>query len=292
MKRDGSIRELGPIAVRTLERASVGRIVAVFERSAYLDFEGDVVCIGTPDLGSGPLNAQVESTQAFDAIRRSRHVDVSSDGGLLHVGVTSFRFASAHRWRPTAVAWPVDAKRLARGVAHVREWARRRAPGDGLSSLVARTSAADALARAGRDAVRALEARLGDDGDDDVSLSPLAALIGLGPGLTPSGDDFLGGAIVALHSYGHAQRAQRLAAKLRFEGATHPISVAHWRAACEGLGSDALHACLRDMAEGRAARSSLDRIATIGHTSGWDALAGATTVAGALSRASDAAAAD
>jgi hypothetical protein len=134
-----------------------------------------------------------------------------------------------------------------------------------------------------------LEAWLATEGDDDASLSPLAALIGLGPGLTPSGDDFLVGAIVALHAYGHARRARRLAAKLRFEGATHPISVAHWRAACEGLGSDALHACLHDMAEGRAARTSLERIATIGHTSGWDALAGATTVAGALSRSGDAA---
>lgn len=291
MKSDGSIRELGPIALRTLERASFGRIVAVFERSAYLDFGGDVVCIGTPDIGSGPLNAQVESTQAFDAIRRGRHDDVSCGAGRVQFGVTSFRFASAGRWRPTPVAWPVDAKQLSRGVANVRAWARRRAPGDGLSSLVAQTSAADALARAGRDAARALEAWLGDDGDD-VSLAPLAALIGLGPGLTPSGDDFLGGAIVALHSYGRARCARRLAAKLRFEGATHPISVAHWRAACEGLGSDALHACLRDMAEGRAARSSLDRIATIGHTSGWDALAGAATVAGALSGASDAAATD
>jgi hypothetical protein len=287
---DLRITELGPIAARTLNRASVGRMVAVFERSAYLDFGGDLVCIGTPDIGSGPLNALVESTRAFDAIRRSRNDDVSCERGFVHVGFTSFRFATAHRWRPTPVASPLDAKRLSRGVGHVREWARGNARSEGLASLVAQTSAVSALARAGRDAVRALQAWLGDA--DDASLSPLVALIGLGPGLTPSGDDFLGGAIVALHCYGRAHDARRLAQHLRLEGATHPISVAHWRAACEGLCSDALHTCLRDMAEGRASRASLDRVAAIGHTSGWDALAGATTIAAALSRATDAATAD
>ncbi|HEY3583376.1 MAG TPA: hypothetical protein VGL90_03240, partial [Casimicrobiaceae bacterium] len=100
---DLRITELGPIAARTLNRASVGRMVAVFERSAYLDFGGDLVCIGTPDIGSGPLNALVESTRAFDAIRRSRNDDVSCERGFVHVGFTSFRFATAHRWRPTPV---------------------------------------------------------------------------------------------------------------------------------------------------------------------------------------------
>lgn len=296
---EGRIRELGPIAARTLAMAHGGRIVARFERSAYLELGDDLVCIGTPDLGSGPLNARVESAQALDAIRRARHDEVVCRDGVLRIGRTSLSFANARLWRPTSVALPIDARRLARGVEHVRALARTRVPSEGLASLVAEAtgsplvteaSGSSALACAGRKAALALHAWLG--GGDDARLSPLAALIGLGPGLTPSGDDFLGGALVALHGYGRACDAQRLAGHLRLEGATHPISVAHWRAACEGLGSDALHACLRDMAEGRHAHASLARVAAIGHTSGWDALAGAMTVAAALSRATAGAGAD
>jgi hypothetical protein len=282
--------ELGPIAARTLGGASRGRLVAIFERSAYLDFDGSLVCVGSPAIGAGPLDALVESAQAMQRLRASLdvHDDVVRNGTSLRVGTALLDFASARRWRPASLALPLDRARLVRGIAHVRACSAGRLPTEGLAFLVARSNASHALAQPGRAAACALAQWL--DEADDSTLAPLAALIGLGPGLTPSGDDFLGGALIALHAYGRVAQANHLAAWLlrRMEDATHPISVAHFRAACEGQGSDALHACLRDIAGARDPQASLARIAAIGHTSGWDALAGAITVAVALAFAVDA----
>ena len=57
------------------------------------------------------------------------------------------------------------------------------------------------------------------------------------------------------------------------------LSVAHLSAAAAGRGSAALHAALNALVTGRAddLPAELERIEEIGHTSGWDALAGAVT---------------
>lgn len=104
---------------------------------------------------------------------------------------------------------------------------------------------------------------------------PDDSLIGLGPGLTPAGDDFVGGAMIALRVLGgDAGRAQadRIAAwalPLARER-TSRISRAHLECAAEGEGHEALHDLLNTGDE-----KHLERLAKIGHTSGLDAAAGA-----------------
>ncbi|MBI1725627.1 MAG: DUF2877 domain-containing protein [Candidatus Tectomicrobia bacterium] len=104
-------------------------------------------------------------------------------------------------------------------------------------------------------------------------------LLGLGPGLTPSGDDFVGGAMVALRALGEGRAADRLAAwalPLAAER-TGKISLAHLACAAAGKGASALHDALAALcapgAPGLA--EALAAVHAIGHTSGWDALAGA-----------------
>jgi hypothetical protein len=109
--------------------------------------------------------------------------------------------------------------------------------------------------------------------------APLEAcreLIGLGPGLTPSGDDALGGAAIALHAFGYTARADELGAFIRERapGRTSDISLAHLRAAANGEGAAAFHDALRDLVTG-GDFASLDRI---GASSGWDAMDGAIAV--------------
>jgi len=105
---------------------------------------------------------------------------------------------------------------------------------------------------------------------------PDASLIGLGPGLTPAGDDFIGGAMIALRTFGHATLADRIAAwalPLAKER-TSRISRAHLHCAAAGEGHEALHDWLHGFND-----RDYQRLARIGHTSGLDAVAGA---AGAL----------
>lgn len=106
---------------------------------------------------------------------------------------------------------------------------------------------------------------------------PNDALIGLGAGLTPAGDDFVGGAMIALRAAGELALAERIAAWALSlaETNTNRISRAHLACAAQGEGHEALHALLAS--SGRSARfeQSLARLAGIGHTSGLDAAAGA-----------------
>ena len=98
-------------------------------------------------------------------------------------------------------------------------------------------------------------------------------LIGLGPGLTPSWDDYLGGALIGLQALGRARQAESLWRWLepRLAARTSALSAAHLAAAAAGQGHEALHEVLNGS-------PALDKLDAVGHCSGWDALAGAVAV--------------
>jgi len=107
---------------------------------------------------------------------------------------------------------------------------------------------------------------------------PDDALIGLGPGLTPAGDDFAGGAMIALRAFGAAALADRIAAWALPLAATNTgkISRAHLACAAAGEGHEALHELLRALSRGRRAiERALAALSRVGHSSGLDAAAGA-----------------
>ncbi len=122
-----------------------------------------------------------------------------------------------------------------------------------------------------------------DDGAAmDDGLSDILPLLGLGPGLTPSGDDLLGGAMIALGALGHHWARDRMARVVgrHARHMTTPISVAHLAAAAEGAGGASIHALLNAALCGDdlAILPAVNRVAMVGHSSGWDTLAGVITV--------------
>jgi len=106
--------------------------------------------------------------------------------------------------------------------------------------------------------------------------SAVNALIGLGPGLTPSGDDVLGGVFIAMHAAGMDKAALARAAAAA-GGRTNRISRAHLACAMRGAGALSLHLWLNALLSGADA-SALERAAdgldNVGHSSGWDAALG------------------
>lgn len=110
-----------------------------------------------------------------------------------------------------------------------------------------------------------------------------AQLIGLGPGLTPSGDDYLGGVLVGLRWLGRGPQADSLWRWLepRLPERTSAISAAHLAAAASGQVHEALHEVMDDLSAWQAPDllPALARLDTVGHTSGWDALAGTVAAA-------------
>jgi hypothetical protein len=109
------------------------------------------------------------------------------------------------------------------------------------------------------------------------------ALVGLGPGLTPSGDDYVAGMLFAMRllaaadpSLAPREAAIRAAILRTVPGRTNRISAALLTDAAEGLGFARMHALCDALAAGQAA-AALDaarQLSMIGHSSGWDLLTG------------------
>ena len=109
-------------------------------------------------------------------------------------------------------------------------------------------------------------------------------LIGLGPGLTPSGDDFLGGMLFALWHLNSAYPSQfrhdtdSIGNLLEYASSqTNQISYAILTDFTIGQGPLPFHDLVEAMLTGRPISKILDcvrLVIAIGHSSGWDMLAG------------------
>ncbi|MEW9549337.1 DUF2877 domain-containing protein [Nonomuraea sp. NPDC050783] len=104
-------------------------------------------------------------------------------------------------------------------------------------------------------------------------------LVGLGPGLTPSGDDVLAGLLVTLRHLGAATGTGRavwlagwLAATVTFDARTRttPLSATLLHCAARGEASPEVLAVLRGVAGHQALEPALRRLRHLGHTSGAD----------------------
>ena len=231
-----------------------GEVRAVFRRSCYLWFAGNrYACVGDPALGCGPLNALVP------------------DFRLPPLGArVTLDIARARLWTPAPLAHGAEADLRALLAA-----ARSRVPREGLGCLVVNEH--NSLSGHAQPALDAIERWLvGNALDDDAQ-----ALVGLGPGLTPSGDDYLGGVLIALHQLGREAQARGLWRWLEPRlGRTSAISGAHLAAAAAGEGHEALHACLQALHSADADWPQLlAALDSVGHCSGWDSLAGVVAVA-------------
>ncbi len=235
-----------------LERGE-GEVRAVFRRSCYVRFSTRYVCVGDASLGRGPLNALVDD---FAAPAIGARVSLSLDGAQLWTA-------------PSLPAEPTP------DVGALRQAARGRVPGEGLGGLI--VDAHNVLSGHAQPALEAIDRFLvGHTLDDEAQ-----ALIGLGPGLTPSGDDYLGGVLIALHQLGRKPQAQSLWRWLKPRlGRTSDISAAHLEAAAAGEGHEALHRCIKELCTLPPSwADALGELDNVGHCSGWDSLAGVVAVA-------------
>tara|TARA_B100000029_G_C17346309_1_gene877137 strand:- start:552 stop:938 length:387 start_codon:yes stop_codon:yes gene_type:complete len=111
-------------------------------------------------------------------------------------------------------------------------------------------------------------------------------LLGLGPGLTPSGDDFLIGMLIALATIGRLDISAILGDAIEpfLCSNTGPISCLYLKTALNGEANEQLHLMINFVLGGhlRQIRPQLGIISSIGHSSGWDSLAGAMIVLRAL----------
>lgn len=104
----------------------------------------------------------------------------------------------------------------------------------------------------------------------------VGTLVGLGPGLTPSGDDALCGALLTLRAAGSARLGSvRQAVDDRLDRTTS-LSASLLRAAMEGYAVPCVVRLASALAagDGAAAEAALPEVLAIGHSSGSDVVAG------------------
>lgn len=280
------VATIGMHALRLLEQSTGGSVAAVFEHSLYVRLaSGAWICIGARSIGAGPLNVLLSHRDWRPLSTSTPGISVRASGDALAIGQHRLAVEHARSWRPRrAYRGDFTCARLHTLV----EIAHASAPHHGLSRLAwpgANRDDADPLLTCARPGWQALEHWLAASIAEPAPASdpdPAASmLIGLGPGLTPSGDDLFCGVLIALRSVGCERAGDALWSWLepQLETRTSALSAAHVRAAAAGQGHSALHAVLDCFDDDRSSLDrALRRLGRIGHCSGWDALAGVVSV--------------
>jgi hypothetical protein len=280
------------VARAVREEGWSGEVLAVHPRSCYLlDEEGSIYAVVQEDLGKGPLSLVIASSpfpQPFqhlavgDTVKTTGDVLLVSDS--LDVGL-----AKAELWDPKPYVAFGGAEAMQQSLAALHQAATKFAPETSLAVLLPYL-AEDELPRSLQKVTHfprshalmgGLADSLGDRNRRGLKVVT-SSLAGLGPGLTPAGDDFLAGVLLALAEQRQQDAELGEIADLLLETAaprTHEISAAYLKTAHDGEAHERWHGLLGALAAGDTAAigEAAHGVAQVGETSGADMLAGFLT---------------
>ena len=269
-------------AVRDLPaRPAAGRVLAAFPSALYVAVDDDVLAVVTSDglrLPNAAVLAVPGSATPFAGCRSGAPAAVQ--GGDLHAGGRAYR--PVRWWSPrevlprerdgaVSVLRPAVVAELAGRLADVQP-----------HEPVVRGLLDDGAAQLHRALVRR---------DPAGAQRAAAGLVGLGPGLTPAGDDLLAGLLVAcaqLRETPGAADVTATAARLgdavgvRASTATTALSAALLRHAAAGRAAGPVLRLLDALVGRTPLPAALAGLLAVGHTSGHDTARGVLTAASAL----------
>lgn len=254
------------------QRDLCGRVHSVFDRIVNVqDDRGEMFSLATRNVDDAP-NTLIVDVHAFTAILV--HPDDRVTGSARRLDVANHAVIALDHviaWHPRRLTYPREASRLERNLAlarrHATEAFEQRLKG----------TAWCASAKLQRLSTQLFAALL--NGDREAARVHGRALLGLGPGLTPSGDDFLLGLFAVLHIDGSpCARFRGLCTDIveDLEHRTNEISAAALTAAAQGRVRETIDTLLSALMTGDEAtvRRALDRVLRIGSTSGRDIVSG------------------
>jgi hypothetical protein len=269
-----------------------GRVHGIYRQACNIETDhGTLVTLLSQGLGNIPHGIRCVLPAPVDfRARCMAGQTVVADGvdlRIVQAGMT-VHLSRAAIWRYVPAACVVDpcADQTLRALLEVRSTLRKQAPASGFAPLLLRDDEPgspldQALQRRLRRTLPVL-ANATRSLDADGAAQALGQLAGLGPGLTPSGDDFIVGYLAALWSRCSYQSALRsfLAALggplQRFAARSNLISRQFLLDAVVGEFSESLADLVSALAVSDVGRAlvSARRIVRIGHSSGADALTG------------------
>jgi hypothetical protein len=280
-----SARTIGSRAAAVLRPDVSGRVLGSFARACDLVTDGDeVVALVWDGIGNGPLNVVLPERQVTPPPAGARF---RGAGGVLSVDGLAVDLAPALTWdarpdwdalraRYNEIVAAADAAR--RSISGLCEQRLLKQAGPAVEAAVAafqrawqKTSRTDS-----QSAIRNLQ-------------SAICHLLGLGPGLTPAGDDWLAGWLLAQHLAPDLTGLRDLSGLITKAAATHTTTLSRAFLACAAAGEadEDWHGLLAGLssesANQRIANSksanqriggSIQRILAHGATSGAAMLAG------------------
>jgi hypothetical protein len=287
---------IGGLAVQRLRRSARWMVLGVYRNCFYCqDAAGDIICVGTNQVDRGPFTIKGASLRALleTDISRGEVLEVE-DGCMCFSDFRRFiELNGADIWEATFRSCSPVGSGLDGDIELLTNLAYQDAPEDSLGILIpsifsgffGELDLAQPLSRLLHNKVVGVMKRIyghlqnRNHWAKGVDLADhLSALIGIGYGLTPSGDDFCCGVILGMARMNKGQKAEDLAVALcrRAEGKTTPISLAYFKSLAEarlsGTQARLLHTF--GISHEKNLRLVLQRTADHGSTSGWDMLAG------------------
>lgn len=247
---------LAPSAKNWLTNSRHPRILHIFDRACNLINErGEVLSVVTQQIGNGPFNMVIEEDVCL-AGHLSLDSAISSSPSQLALGEITIHTMGAELWNPCP-DWNLLHSQKEMILFHLAQLPNATYPfphSNFSNSLLSSLIIADLPS----------------------SLVAARNLAGRGVGLTPSGDDFLVGAMYGTWIIHSPEVADNLAREITETAAplTTSLSAAWLRSAGRGEAGILWHGFFKALITGRGLDMRIAGLLSVGETSGVDALAG------------------
>jgi len=274
---------LAPAVRRWLSQTTAARVLNSFDRACNLiNQDSDILALVASERGLTPFGAVVASEDRAPFRAASAASPVRVETTRLTIGDLQVEFESARMWNPTPnwveVRWLLadDGELLGALAMTALDVAPRGSLLELFLRAEARTMNPLMFEHARHGAVELVNGlRMGSV---EKSVTGAKKLAGLGGGLTPAGDDFIVGVLLAMWAGLYGEGREQLGAAIAEAAApaTTLLSAAYLRSAAQGdciIHWHSLFAALL-RSEVNATRDAIQSLVSIGHTSGADALAG------------------
>ncbi len=264
------------------------QVHSVFLRACNIETDsGELVTLLAPGSGNLPHGIRCALPFAPRYTRLRQGQAATLEGAALRIPAVNFvmDFSRAAVWNGTLAASPdLRSAGAQRALRELCEVLREQAPDQGVAPALFSSGSAHSTLE------RALVARIGqtlpilaratETNDAGAVVSALSALVGLGTGLTPAGDDFIVGYLAALWS--RSCRKPGIAALLHALAVpvgqlslhTNAISRQMLLDALQGHFAERLIEVVRCVCDGGEIAGAAMRALEVGHSSGADVLCG------------------